>query len=426
MADRNLQRGQLEYQQAPPLPTPGPAWSRNLLCLWENRGLLLRIGAVAMLLSAAVAFLLPNRYQSATSIMPPEQTNNGAAMLAALAGRGGGAAFGSIAGGLLGVRSNGDLFIDLLHSGSVQGGLIEDFHLQQVYGNRYVADTAKRLAAQTEIAENKKSGVITIVVTDTDRDRAQAMARDYVERLNRLLAQVSTSSARRERVFIEQRLAAVTNELNDAQTQLSQFSSKTSTVDLKEQTRAIVDAGAKLQAQLIVAESDIGSLRQIYGDNNVRVKATRERISLLQRELDKLGGSAKANDESGELYPSLRQLPGLGVRYANLYRQVRVQESVYDLLSAQYETARIQEAKEVPVVAVIDAAGRPERKSSPHRLWLILGGTALTLAIASFALLLRRFWNELDAADDLKVFVRALRKSPAPEAASTVQEEMPA
>jgi uncharacterized protein involved in exopolysaccharide biosynthesis len=433
MADREyLQRG-LDEGATAVAGRPTPAWSRNLLCLWEHRRLLLRVGLVSMVLSTVVAFLLPERFESSTTIMPPEQTNSGAAMLAALAGRGGGsgggAALGSIAGGLLGVRSNGDLLIDLLHSGSVEGGLIEDFHLQQVYGNRYVEDTAKRLTARTEISESKKSGVITIVVTDTDRGRAQGMARDYVERLNRLLAQVSTSSARRERMFIEQRLAAVTSELTAAQEDLSKFSSKTSTVDLKEQTRAEVDAGAKLQAQLIVAESEMSSLEQIYGDDNVRVKAARERVAVLRREVGKIGGSAETADDSpasaGELYPSLRQLPALGVRYADLYRRVKVQETVFEMLSAQYETARIQEAKELPVVSVIDAAGWPERKSFPHRSRVILGGMALWLIPASLWLLLRRRWQEMDDADDLKIFVRTVRADrAAPHGAGAKHEEV--
>jgi uncharacterized protein involved in exopolysaccharide biosynthesis len=398
-------------------------WARNLLYLCERRRTLQRVGIVAFLLSTIIAFTLPKHYQSATNLMPPDQQGSGTAMLAALAGRAGGAAgssLGMLAGGLLGAKSNGELYIDLLHSGTVTGALADRFHLQQVYKTKYMKDTLKKLKARTEITESKKSGVITIVVTDTDRQRAQDLARGYVDELNKLLARVSTSSARRERQFIEQRQASVLKDLNVAEEQLSQFSSSTSTIDIREQTKATVDAGAKLQAEMIFGESELESVKQIYGDDNVRVKAARERIGVLQRELGKMGGSAAEVNDSvelskDELYPPLRRLPELGVRYANIYRRVKVQEAVYELLSAEYETARIQEAKEIPTVSTIDAAGWPEKKSFPPRLVFLLAGTLIAVLITSFAMLLRRNWHELDDSDDLKklVYIFAIRNSKA-------------
>lgn len=393
-----------------PNPATSAAWARNAACLWDHRRTLIRAAIIALVLSTTLAFLLPRRYESGTSLMPPDQSSGSAAMLAALMGRAGTTGLGALAGNILGVKSNGDLLIDLLHSGSVAGALADRFHLQQVYKKRYMRDTLKQLANRTQITENKKSGLITVVVTDTDRQRAQQLAAAYAEELNKLLARVSTSSARREREFIEQRQTAVLAELNDAQQQLSQFSSSTSTIDIKAQTQATVDAGAKLQAQQIVAQSELESLRQIYGDDNVRVRSARERIGVLSRELNKIGGSA--NDtapSSGELYPPLRRLPALGVRYANFYRRVRVQEAVYDLLSAEYETARIQEAKEIPTVSVVDAAGWPEKKSFPPRLYIMLGGTLLAVILTSFTILLQRNWRALDEADDLKTLVRHIR-----------------
>jgi capsule polysaccharide export protein KpsE/RkpR len=198
---------------------------------------------------------------------------------------------------------------------------------------------------------------------------------------------------------------------------LSEFSSRNSTVDIKEQTRAMVDAGARVQGELLVAQSGLQSLRQIYGDGNVRVRETEARIASLQRDLEKMTGSSAplvpeaagedsatsdANDK-GELYPPLRQLPRLAVPYADLYRQVRVQETVYELLTQQYEMARIEEAKDVPVVSVIDPPGIPEKKSFPHRLLLTLALTFLSFAIAAALILVRDHWSKFDPRDPRKM-----------------------
>ena len=401
---------------------PGPVesrqgdepWVSNASLMWEHRRTLARTTALAFVLSAAIAFMLPKQYESGTRIMPPEQTGSGAAMLAALAGRAsatGGLA--SLAGGLLGTRSNGALFIALLRSGTIGGHLIDRFDLQHVYHKRYLQDTAKKLASKTTISDDAKSGVITIVVEDTDRERARDMAQAYVDELNTLVAKVNTSSARREREFIEQRLVDVQRELQQAQIAMSEFSTKNTAIDIKEQTRAMVDAGAKLQGQLVANESELESLQQIYGDQNVRVRAAEARVSVLRHELDRASGGSglEPTNQPGDdahPYPALRQLPALAVPWANLYRRVRMQETVYDLLSAQYETARIEEAKSIPTVSVIDPPGLPEKKSSPHRLIITAVATLLALIATSLYLLAQRSWLALEDTDARKILVHEI------------------
>jgi capsule polysaccharide export protein KpsE/RkpR len=384
-------------------------WAVRGALLWKHRRLLARVTAIAFLVSLSLAFLIPKRYKSSGSIMPPDQQgSSGAMMLAALARSSSLGGLGTLASGLLGTHTSTALFISLLHSGTVSGHLIDRFQLQHLYRNRYRVDTAKHLARLTTITEDKKSGVITVEVEDEDPVRARDMAQAYLDELNKLVTQTSTSSAHRERVFIEGRLHSVAADLERAQLDLSEFSSKNSTIDIKEQTHAMVDAGARVQGELLVAQSGLESLRQIYGDGNVRVHETEARIASLQRELEKMtgssaplipeGGSGAKSDveDKGELYPPLRQLPRLAVPYADLYRQVRVQETVYELLTQQYEMARIDEAKDVPVVSVIDSPGIPEKKSFPPRLLLTLGLTFFVFATAAALILIRDYWSKID------------------------------
>jgi capsule polysaccharide export protein KpsE/RkpR len=414
-----LMQAATPYQEQPhsllkPPESRDAAWVANVAILWENRRFLVGVVAAAFVLSAAVSLLLPKQYESSTRIMPPEQTTGSAAMLAALTGRASASSgLAGLASGLLGARGNGALFIDLLRSGTISGHLIDRFHLQHVYRKRYVEDTAKKLARKTSISEDSKSGVITIVVEDTDRGRARDLAQAYIDELNTLVARVNTSSARREREFIEQRLQTVGQELQQAQVEMSNFSTKNAAIDIKEQTRAMVDAGARLQGQLVASESELDSLRQIYGSENVRVRAAEARVSTLRRELgrESNGSDAQASEETGEdglPYPGLRQLPALAVPWANFYRRVRIQETVYEMLSAQYETARIEEAKSIPTVSVIDFPSWPEKKSSPHRLIIILMSTLFAFVAASLFLLAQRSWRAMQPTDARKILAREI------------------
>jgi capsule polysaccharide export protein KpsE/RkpR len=395
------------------------SWSDRARLLWWRRKLLLRALIVSAPLSVCAVMLIPNQYESAARIMPPDTQSPGASMLAALATRTGSlGALGTMAGGLLGGRPTTALFMSLLQSGTVSGRLIQRFHLQAVYHKRYAVDAGKTLARHTKITDDKRSGVITIEVEDHDPVRARNLAQAYLDELNRLVIETNNSSAHQERVFIEQRLRSVTADLDKAQNALSEYSSRNNAVDLKEQTRAMVDAGARVEAALVMEQSTLNSLRQVYGDQNARVREAEARVGTLQRELNKVAGSSAHDDgnesaataaPTNELYPALRQLPRLAVPYANLYRSVRVQETLYELLTQQYETARIDEAKDIPAVAVIDRPAVPEKKSFPPRAVLALLLTLTAIVAAAVWIMMSQAWADLPGENGVRVLIREIR-----------------
>lgn len=381
----------------------------RLRLLWESRRFLLRVAGYGLLVSTLIAFLIPKRYESTARLMPPDpQSSSGLAMLAALSGQMGGG-LGALAGDALGLKSSSALFVGILRSRTVEDRLIERFDLGKVYrllpfGTPSIEGIRSELRARTNISEDRKSGIISITVWDHDPQRAQAIARAYVEGLNRLVADVSTSAARRERVFLEERLKSVKQELDSAAEDFSQFASKTTAIDIKEQGRAMVEAAATLQGQLIVAQTELEGLRQIYTDNNVRVRAARARVTELQHQLEKLRGkdaSASGNppSDSESLYPSIRQLPLLGVTYADLYRRTKVAEVVFELLTQQYELARVQEVKEIPAVKVLDEPVVPGSKSFPPRLLFMVSGTVLAFLLGVAWLLASVRWAEVEVGD---------------------------
>jgi uncharacterized protein involved in exopolysaccharide biosynthesis len=375
--------------------------------LWDNRQWLGRVALRALVISTLIAFLIPRRFESTAKIMPPESLNGNTNMLTAMLGSKSSPALAAMAGNILGSKSTGALFAELLKSRTVQDHIVQRFELQKVYWERYEEDARKVLEKRTDITEDRKSGVISVAVTDRIPQRAQEIAQSYVEELNRLVSQVSTSSARRERMFIEQRLTGVKSDLEDAEREFGAFASANTALDVKEQTKAMVESAAQIQGQLIAAQSELQGLEQIYTANNVRVRAARARIDELNRQLAKFSGSdtspEKAGDASAdELYPTIRKLPLLGVKWADLYRRVKVQETVFELLHQQYELARIQEAKEIPTVNVIDPANYPEKKSFPPRLAIIALGFTLSFAGACAWLIVAEKWQQINPDDPRK------------------------
>jgi capsule polysaccharide export protein KpsE/RkpR len=416
--NQNVHYDRAELDSAPSyveaLPRPDSRYIVWLRMLWRERLFLRRVTVRGLILATIVAFLLPARYESTTRLMPPdEQSGSGLAMLAAFAGRGsssssssggggsggvlGGGGLGSIAGDLLGLKSSGALYMDMLQGRTIQDSLIQKFDLRKVYWDRYWEDARKDLSKRTDIKEDRKSGVITVTVTDRDAHRAQQMAQAYVAALDSLVAEVSTSSAGRERMFIEQRLKTVKQNLDDAMQQFSAYASKNGTLDLPSQTKAMVESEATLQGQLVAAESELEGEKQIYTDNNVRVRSLTARIAALKHQVENMSGN-KADLGSGDSqiagdFPSIRKLPLVGVRWINLYRETKIQETVYELLTQQYEFAKIQEAKEIPTVKVLDAAVVPERKSFPPRVLITALGALLSLLFAAVFVIGAASWK---------------------------------
>ena len=402
--------------------TPGtPVSSRpprkpveNLRLLWSHRKLLRRVAVYALATTILLALLIPKRYEATTQLMPPENASGGAmAMLDTLGARGaessgvagsiGGAALGGIASDLLNTKNTGALFVSILYSRTVSDRLIEQFQLNRVYHSKLIEDTRLALWEHVDISEDRKSGVIGITVTDRDPRRAAAMAQAYVAELNRLVAEVSTSSARRERIFLEDRLKTVKAALDNATVRFSEFASSNIAIDVPAQGKAMVEAAAWVQGQIMFEESEMRGLERIYAPGNVRLQAGKARVAELRQQLQKLGGSDPAaevkikNDDS--LFPSIRKLPLLGVTYFDLYRESKIQETVYQLLTQQYELAKVEEAKQIPSVKVFDAAIVPTKKSYPPRTLIVVSGTLLILAATVVWIFLRRWWSGI-ARDD--------------------------
>jgi capsule polysaccharide export protein KpsE/RkpR len=378
----------------------------KLRLLWRQRPFLYRVTAQGMALAIVMALLIPKQFESTVRLMPPDsQSGSGlGTMLTAISsmkteGMGG---LGSLAGSLLGAKTSGDLFVGILGSRTVQDRLVDGFELKKVYRLRWSIDARKKLQSNTLVSENHKSGIISITVTDRDPHRAAAIAKAYVDALNGLVVELSTSGAHRERVFLEGRLKTVQQELESAEKDFSQFASKNMAIDIKEQGKAMVEAAAVLQGQLIAAESEMEGLRQIYTNNNVRVRTLEARITELKQQLEKMGGKGEDTNNptsapTDSLYPSIKKLPLLGVSYADMYRRTKVQEAVFEVLTQEYELAKVQEVREIPSVKVLDPADVPERKSFPPRSLIVMVGTFLSFVFGVSWIVLHAHWQHMES-----------------------------
>lgn len=398
---------------SPPSPIGGReefSLTALLTLFWHRRRVLLRSLFIGLVVSITYAYLTPSRYQSTVSLMPPDPTVfSGTDPFASGLGGPATQSRSNLAGSFLGESSTGDLFLAILQSRTVQDDLINQFGLMRVYGTSTYDDARKILAKNTDAKEEAKSKVIFITVTDKDRHRAQSMANAYVTELNRLVSQVNTSGAHRERVFLENRLPSLSQQLDAASKNLSQFSSRSATLDINNQGKAIFDATAKLQGELIAAKADLSGLQSIYAPQNERVRAAEARVAELTDALRKMGGighsGADSDNIANQLYPSLRELPLMGSEYMDLSRRVEILESVYEILTKDYELAKVEEAREIPTVKVIDPPELAERRSYPRRTMIVAIGLTITFLISATWIYVKAAWDGLNGTDPRRILI---------------------
>jgi capsule polysaccharide export protein KpsE/RkpR len=380
--------------------------------LWDRRGFLGHCAGVGLVFFALVSLIIPPQYESVTRLMPPENSSEGLSVLATLAGKSDSGGLSDMASSILGIKKSGALFVGMLHSRTVQDALIERFDLRKLYGVRQWESARKQLEGRTVIWEDKKSGIIETRVRDRSPQRAQALARAYVEELDRAVNKLSTSAARREREFLEARLVGVKRDLDQASEDFSQFASRNTAIDIPAQGRAMVESAAVLQGQLMAAQAEEEGLKQIYTANNVRVRSLEGRIAELRHQLELLGKAGTGQDEQADsgpessTFPSIRKIPILGVTYFDLFRRAKIQEALFEALTKRYEMAKVQEAKEIPTVRVLDPADLPERKTSPQRVLIVFLGVVFALAFGCAWIQGHAKWEQMDSGDGRKLFLR--------------------
>ncbi|MFL6388491.1 MAG: GumC family protein [Terriglobales bacterium] len=406
---------ELEKRYTPPTPEPDDRKGEKLWVLWRSRRFLWGVTWKTLIASIVLAFLVPSHYKSAVRFVPGENssTTGSSSMMGLMSKALGGdnssmGSFGLDAASLLGAKTPGAFYVEVLKSRSVQDRLIIRFDLRARYSKSTYFEARKKLAKFTEIEEDKKSGVITLTITDYEPEMAAQMANAYVDELNRLAVDLNTSSAHRERQFLEQRLDTAKQDLARASAALSQFTTKNSMVDPQNEGRAVMDAAARMQGELIASATELKGLQQIYSDDNVRVRTLKARMAELQSQLRNLVG--QNNDQAVQEslgwsapYPSMHTLPGLGSRYADLYREAKIQEAVYAFVTQQFEMARIQEAKELPIVRVMDAGVKSEKRSSPIRSLIVAGSVFGAFLLACMWVLGKYRWQQIPMDDSYRL-----------------------
>jgi tyrosine-protein kinase Etk/Wzc len=338
-----------------------------LVVLVKHKKVILGTTFGAAVVSVIVSLLLPNIYTGTAKVLPPQQSQSTAAMML---GQLGGLA--GLAGGSLGLKNPNDLYVGMVKSRTVADNIIKRFDLQKLYEIDTMVETRKALANNTTVLSGK-DGLITIEFEDKDPARAAAVANAYVEELDKLTQVLAVTEAAQRRLFFERQLQQAKKDLSEAEVALQKTQEETGLIKLDDQGRALIEAVAVLRGQISAKEVELRAMRTYTTETNPDYVRTRQQLAGLRSELAKLERAQVSGQ--GDIMLSTGKVPEAGLEYLRRYRDVKYQETIFELLAKQFEAAKLDEAKEAAVIQVVDEAVAPDRKSKPKRALIVILAT---------------------------------------------------
>ncbi len=363
-----------------------PLWAQWLEVCIRYRKWIISTTLISTAISTLIAFVLPVWFLSSSVIIVGQQSDvfNLSKLLGVSAG---------LASDLLGknkLSDEVDRYEAIFKSERLRLALIERFDLIKVYGfddpsvKEPIRNTLKELDANISFKDNRNGTITISALYENDAEKAAEMAQFIVAMMDSINRQLTTESARNQRLFIERKYVQAQNELAQAEEALNTFQKQYKVAEIKDQIRASLDASAQLESAAITSEVEYNVLKDVLGENHPQVLQSKAKVQEMKKQLKRFEQGGLDSD----LIIPFEKMPDLGMEYLRLYRNVLLQTKILEFLTIQYEQAKIQEAKDTPMLLVLDKARVPEWKAKPKRLFIILGGMMLGFLMSVGVILL--------------------------------------
>jgi uncharacterized protein involved in exopolysaccharide biosynthesis len=280
------------------------------------------------------------------------------------------------------------MYVSLLTSRTVEDAMIQRFGLMQEYRVKRISDARTDLEHSTTVVAGTKDGLIRLTFEDRDPKRAADLANGYVEEFRKLSATLAITEAARRRLFFEQQLQQAKDNLTTAEEAMAKTQQSTGVLQIDSQARALIESAAILRGQVVAKQVQIQGMRSFATDDNPAIVLAKQELAALQAQLERVAGSNQ--DVGSDINLSKGRVTQSGMEYLRRFRDLKYQETVFELLAKEFEVAKLDEAREGAIIQVVDAAVPPDKKSSPHRLFIVMGATVLAFFVASFWVWMRR------------------------------------
>jgi len=323
-----------------------------VLPLFERWKLILLLTLIGAAVAFGISRMIPKTYV-AKALVYPKQSDTTSQLLRGLPILVGGSD-----------RSYSGYILTLLQSETLLGSVADKLHLNTrrdfTFGKSLKPEEVlERLRKQITVVENK-NGSIQIAVKAANPYLAAAIANSMLDRLDKMVVRTS----RRKVDFISQKLEETTRDLQKAEDEMLAFQERYDVAAIEEQTTGLIDQLTELDGRLLVIDVELEEVRS-------RLANAGELNSLIDDQVRQKALEASRNrivEARSRLQEKMLTLPSVAVKYGRLKRRIAVLSKTFELLTEQYQLARITQQGEDGDYQIIDRARPKTKKVAPRTL----------------------------------------------------------
>jgi tyrosine-protein kinase Etk/Wzc len=332
-------------------------------------------GISIIIILLILIFIYPVSYKSTVTLLPPEKNNEMPGLSSLLNSQ-------DFSGFLTtGTSSaNSQLYQQILKSRTASVYVVKKLGLEKFFNTDNVYKAAGKLEEHINV-EVTKEGIIELsseistpffpIFSNKDSIRALSarISNSFVDGLDKINREKLSSKAKKARIYIEGELQKTKTKLDSVENMLMVFQKSNKAVSLPEQVNAAIDAAAKLKAEIMKTEVELGLLEPNLREDNKTLLALKNKLENLREQYNKMEMGSQ------DYLVAFKEIPELGKELANLLREVKIQNEVYTMLQQQYYKEKIQENRDLPTVEILDEAIPPLKAASPRTVFsTVLGG----------------------------------------------------
>ena len=349
-----------------------------LIILARRRKFIVGFTLGAVILAVVFVMVVPSKFTALTVLLPPAQNSS---MSSALLGQlGGSSALASVAGAGLGIKNPSDMYISLFRSRTVEDAMIERFGLMERYHAKKLSQARAALEGHSTVILGAKDGLIRVTYSDRDPKAAADFANGYVEEFRKLSATLAITEASQRRIFFQQQLLEAKENLTKAEEAMKHTEQSTGVLQIDSQSRSLIESAANLRAQVVAKEVQLQGMRSYATEDNPDVVLAEQQLDALKSQLAQLAGAGQG-DGSGLIVPK-GKVPEAGMQYLRSMRDLRYYETISELISKQFEIAKLDEARQGSIIQVVDVAIPPDNRSFPKRTITVAAVAVLSFFLA--------------------------------------------
>lgn len=363
---------------------------------------------IGLIFAIILFFSLDKWYKASALIYPPTDQQVGSGISSIL---------NSLPISALGINTGGTeqmTYIAILKSRTLALDIINKYNLKEFYEEETIEETLKDFWGDFDIQQTDEN-MISISYEYTDSIKAAEIVNYIILKLGKMSNSLMLQRAERTKGFLEKRYLKNLKDIDSISTELKDFQEKYGIIEFEEQTKALINSTAEIEAQIYLKEAELDAMRETLGENSVQYKTAKVSIESLKDELNKLKFNPKSGSASAfsSLYIPFEKIPSLGKKYFKLYSDLTIQGKLQEFILPEYEQAKLQLLKDKPSLQVIDYAVPPDKKSKPKGSFIVGGVLIIVFFLSLFIILIIEHlkWlkeNDVKKFDDVTLIKNSL------------------